>query len=237
MVALTLLTALVSALSLAAAATPAELAERAVNPACVSGDAVHIIVARASTELPGEGIIGQVATMVKAQLPGSTSEAISYPATLYPYLSSEAAGVSAMTSAGAHVVGDALCGSSGLFGGSSSYPRTFGTSTTSSPWSFRGLSKRRLDSFYASAEPQGLVERQLSSSTSSKIVAAIQMGDPSFTPGQRRRDGFADRLRSYCDTGDQFCASGYSTAVHLSYVQKCGSQAASFVVSRARATA
>ncbi|GAA5845151.1 hypothetical protein JCM9279_005454 [Rhodotorula babjevae] len=190
--------------------------------------------------------------MIKSQLPGSTSEAVSYPATLYPYLSSEAAGVSAMTSLGAQVVGDTLCGSSGLFGGFS-VPSGFGSST-SSPWSFSGLSKRDLNSFTASNESD-LVERQLSSTVSSNIVAAIQMGDPSFVPGQsfdagtsRTRglfprsssgvqclQGFADRLRSYCDTGDEFCASGYSLPVHLSYVQKYGAEAASFAVSKARA--
>ncbi|KPV72292.1 carbohydrate esterase family 5 protein [Rhodotorula graminis WP1] len=272
MVAFSLLAALASVLSLSVAAPAAELVARD-SSACVTGDAVHIIVARASTELPGEGIIGQVVTMIKSQLPGSTSEAVSYPATLYPYLSSEAAGVSAMTSLvqsyvarcgegsrlilagysqGAQVVGDTLCGSSGLFGGFS-VPSGFGSST-SSPWSFSGLSKRDLDSFNTSTD-DALAKRQLSSSISGNIVAAIQMGDPSFVPGQsfdagtsRMRglfprsssgvqclQGFADRLRSYCDTGDEFCASGFSLAVHLSYVQRYGAEAAAFAVSRARA--
>jgi acetylxylan esterase len=56
-----------------------------------------MIVARASTEQPGEGIIGAVATQVQQEVPGSDSEAVVYPATLTDYLNSEASGVAAMT--------------------------------------------------------------------------------------------------------------------------------------------
>lgn len=63
--------------------------------ACATG--VHMIVARASTEQPGQGIIGAVATQVQQQVPGSDSEAVDYPATLTDYLNSEASGVAAMT--------------------------------------------------------------------------------------------------------------------------------------------
>ena len=62
---------------------------------CATG--VHMIVARASTEPAGEGIIGAVATMVKASVPGSDSEAVDYPATLTNYTTSEPSGVAAMT--------------------------------------------------------------------------------------------------------------------------------------------
>lgn len=61
---------------------------------CASG--VHIIVARASNEPPGEGIIGPVASMVEARIPGSDSEAIVYPALLLPYMPSEDTGTTAM---------------------------------------------------------------------------------------------------------------------------------------------
>lgn len=98
--------------------------------ACVTGDAVHMIIARASLEAPGTGIIGQVATQVQQQLPGSDLESVDYPATLDNYPQSEAAGVAAMTtlvtqyaarcptsklvlmgySQGAQVTMDVLCG-------------------------------------------------------------------------------------------------------------------------------
>lgn len=63
--------------------------------ACVTG--VHMIVARASTEDPGTGIIGQVANNVKSQIPDSDIVAVDYPALLSPYVSSQKAGVTAMT--------------------------------------------------------------------------------------------------------------------------------------------
>jgi hypothetical protein len=64
------------------------------NTTCATG--VHIIVARASTEPPGEGIIGAVATKVQQAVPGSDSEAVDYPATLTNYSISEPSGVAAM---------------------------------------------------------------------------------------------------------------------------------------------
>lgn len=70
---------------------------------CASG--VHIIVARASNEPPGEGIIGPVASMVEARIPGSDSEAIVYPALLLPYMPSEDTGTTAMLSAISSYVG------------------------------------------------------------------------------------------------------------------------------------
>ena len=86
-------------LSSLSVATDHSLYERAsnssaANTTCASG--VHMIVARASTEAPGEGIIGAVATRVQQAVPGSDSEAVVYPATLTDYLDSEASGVAGM---------------------------------------------------------------------------------------------------------------------------------------------
>ncbi len=66
------------------------------NTTCATG--VHMIVARGSTEQPGEGIIGAVATQVQQAIAGSDSEAVIYPATLTDYTFSESAGVTAMRS-------------------------------------------------------------------------------------------------------------------------------------------
>jgi acetylxylan esterase len=91
-----------------------------------------MIVARASTEALGQGIIGAVATQVQQTVPGSDSEAVDYPATLTNYLASEASGVAGMLSLiqsyaarcpkskiallgysqGAQVAGDVMCGTS-----------------------------------------------------------------------------------------------------------------------------
>ncbi|GAA5865740.1 hypothetical protein JCM8547_002762 [Rhodosporidiobolus lusitaniae] len=201
---------------------------------------LHMIVARASTEMSGEGIIGTVASKVKQQLSGSTSEAIEYPATLNNYASSEGKGVDAMIAAveaqenkcpggkiallgysqGAHVIGDALSGGS------------------TASFSFGSFGMRRLG------------RRQLSSAN---IVAVVLMGDPSFVTGKAydvgtsKRNGLfarkdtaaldacADKIQSYCDSDDTFCASGQSTAVHLSYVSTFGDAAAGFIVEKATA--
>jgi len=56
-----------------------------------------MIITGVSTEPPGEGIIGAVATTVKSSVPGSDSEAVGYPATLGNYTTSESTGVSTMT--------------------------------------------------------------------------------------------------------------------------------------------
>ena len=55
--------------------------------------AVHIVVARASTEPQGEGLIGALSRSVKSAIPGTTSEAVKYPAALAPYGPSEIKGV------------------------------------------------------------------------------------------------------------------------------------------------
>jgi acetylxylan esterase len=52
-----------------------------------------MIVARASTEAPGEGIIGSAATQVQQAVSGSDSEAVDYPAILTNYQCCEASGV------------------------------------------------------------------------------------------------------------------------------------------------
>lgn len=97
----------------------------------------HIIVTRASTEAPGEGIIGSLATAVtKASKQKITVEATDYPAALNPYAPSVAAGTKALTteltsevtncpgtkivmmgySQGAHVIGDVLAGTGKVAG-------------------------------------------------------------------------------------------------------------------------
>lgn len=67
------------------------------TPRAVYATGVHMIVARATSNQPGEGIIGQVATQIQSAISVSDSEAVSYPASLYNYQSSESQGVAAMT--------------------------------------------------------------------------------------------------------------------------------------------
>jgi acetylxylan esterase len=72
-------------------------ASTAQDVKCPTGNGVGIIVARASTERPGPGIIGAIADDVVAQVPGSIITAVNYPATLQNYQSSEGQGVAEMT--------------------------------------------------------------------------------------------------------------------------------------------
>jgi len=57
-----------------------------------------MIAARASTEDPGQGMIGNVTALVQSKISGSDSEAVDYPATLTDYAISESKGVSGMQS-------------------------------------------------------------------------------------------------------------------------------------------
>jgi acetylxylan esterase len=216
-------------LALAAAASVS-----AQSITCATG--VHVIVARASGEAPGEGIIGEVAKNVTAAIPGSDSIPVPYPATFGDYFASETYGVGNMTnvitsyvdacpdaklvllgySQGAQVLLDTLCGQSEVIFQDKNAP---------------------LADKYAKA-----------------VVAAVQMGDPSFIPGLAYDKGnattergifprsntapclaYSNRLRSYCDAGDTYCASGNSSLIHISYVIKYGSEAVDFIVGLSKA--
>ncbi|OLN81912.1 Acetylxylan esterase 5 [Colletotrichum chlorophyti] len=201
------------------------------NNGCVD---VHMIVARASTERAGTGIIGEVAKNVQAQIPGSDIVAVDYPASLNPYKPSQKAGVTAMTklvqdyakacpqskmvlmgySQGAHVTGDVLCGTS--------------------------------EDGFDATQPQ-------SADVTDKVAAVLLMGDPShvngmpYNKGSSQNDGVfprqntagcnavADRMISYCDNGDTFCDRGRSVQVHLGYVRRSGDDATQFIVSKVKA--
>ncbi|KAF2435313.1 alpha/beta-hydrolase [Tothia fuscella] len=182
---------------------------------------VHITVVRASTEQPGQGVIGTLATMISGAIPGSTVEAIDYPALLNPCGLSSSNGTTTTTgqlqkyvdscnkasvvllgySQGAHVVGDVMCGG--------------GQATSLGP-STPPIAKKYQD----------------------KVVAMIQMGDPrhvaqaSFDVGSSQGNGIfprpaniscnaiAAKIRSYCDSGDSFYDIGDDVQVHLSYTQR-----------------
>jgi acetylxylan esterase len=47
----------------------------------------------------------------------------------------------------------------------------------------------------------------------------------------------ANKIVSYCNNGDEFCDSGNSLQVHLSYVQSNGDAATQFLVSKAKGAA
>ena len=197
---------------------------------------VSIITARASTEAAGEGITGRLVTqVVNASTQTVSRAAVSYPATLSNYASSSLQGINALKtqltnlvnacpstkvvlmgySQGAHVVGDVLGGGQGGSLGATTAP--------------------------------------ISTTISSHVVAVATFGDPrhvqngpNFNAGTANANGrfprsstqwgnlntFSPRIRSWCDNNDTFCDSGFSTNVHLTYLNRYQNAAAQFVLGR-----
>jgi len=197
--------------------------------------AVHIIVARASQEPPGQGSIGTLATKVATNIPGTSVEWVQYPALLFPYDTSSTQGTEAATAAiksytskcpgkivlfgysqGAQVMGDVMCGGGGAVG--------------LGPWT-----------------------PPIASSYSDKVVAVVQMGDPRhmidvpWDAGTAKSDGLFPRpanisctsvgskFKSYCDDNDPFCARGFDINVHTSYLDRYAVDAYNFVVAKLKA--
>ncbi len=195
---------------------------------------VSIITARASTEAAGEGITGALVTQVVNASTQTVSRAsVNYPATLNNYANSSLQGINALKSQltnlvnscpntkvvlmgysqGAHVVGDVLGGGQGGSLGATTAP--------------------------------------VASSVSSHVVAVATFGDPrhvvsgpNFNAGTSNRNGlfprsaaqvnalnaFSPRIRAWCDANDTFCSSGFSTTVHLTYLNRYQDAAAQFVL-------
>lgn len=207
----------------------------AADQAATTCAAVHIITARASGEAAGEGITGAlVDQIISSSKQNITRDAVVYPATLNNYASSSAQGVSALKtlvttevqncpnekivlagySQGAHVILDLIGGGGGGSLGATTAP--------------------------------------ISTSISSHIVAFASFGDPrhvtgqAFDLGSSRRNGlfprsttqlnaiapFASKIQAYCDSNDEFCDSGTSLQVHLTYLNRDQNAAASFVLGK-----
>ncbi|HEX3482490.1 MAG TPA: cutinase family protein [Kofleriaceae bacterium] len=208
--------------------------EAADQPATTCAD-VAIITARASTEAAGEGITGALVTQIINTSTQNVSRAsVNYPATLNNYNNSSLQGINALKSQlttevtncpnekivllgysqGAHVVLDVLGGGQG------------GSLGTATP--------------------------PVASNISSHVTVVATFGDPrhvtnqAFDLGTSTRNGrfprsatqlqvlsgFASRIAAWCDANDTFCASGNSTQVHLTYLNRYQTTAASFVLGK-----
>jgi acetylxylan esterase len=216
------------------AGEPDPSTEAADQPATTCAD-VAIITARASTEAAGEGITGNLVTQIINTSTQNISRAsVSYPATLNNYNSSSLQGINALKSQlttevtncpnekivllgysqGAHVVLDVLGGGQG------------GSLGTATP--------------------------PIASNISSHVTAVATFGDPrhvtnqAFDVGTSTRNGrfprsatqdqvlsgFASRIQAWCDANDTFCASGFSTQVHLTYLDRYQTTATNFVLGK-----
>ncbi|MCJ1415390.1 hypothetical protein MMC32_001722 [Xylographa parallela] len=211
-------------------AHPGELQSVLDNP-CATG--VHMIVARATTEQPGYGALGQVVDQVLGQVTGSTSEAVDYPANglfnFTVYQQSETIGIQNMTKAltsytqacpqsriallgysqGAQVAGDMLCG--------------------------------RTSKGFTPTDPIPPIYLQ-------NVRAILQLGDPSnladlpWHQGNGTGSGIFPRAnltpcndlanvwQSWCDDKDYFCTSKGSAAAHLGYIKNHLPQLVDFIV-------
>lgn len=227
-----LVTPLVFGACLAGEPDPATEAADQSATTCVD---VAIITARASTEAAGEGITGNLVTQIINTSTQNISRAsVSYPATLNNYNSSSLQGINALKSQlttevtncpnekivllgysqGAHVVLDVLGGGQG------------GSLGTATP--------------------------PIASNISSHVTAVATFGDPrhvtnqSFDLGTSTRNGlfprsatqlqvlsgFASRINAWCDANDEFCASGNSLNVHLTYLNRYQTAATNFVLGK-----
>ncbi|KAF2159745.1 carbohydrate esterase family 5 protein [Zasmidium cellare ATCC 36951] len=208
------------------------------TPACPSLGACHILVARGSLEPPGYGSIGAIKDRILARVPGSTAEAVDYPAVIKPsYVDSETDGVVAMK---------------GLIGG------FIANCDAKIPLVLMGFSQGAQVVSDSLVEQRGVrfpdnssVDTVHPGSTLVRVAAAVMMGDPSSnlngstfhvgnatTHGLYPRTnnanfyatGLAERVKSYCDARDPFCASGKELGVHLGTIARYETQAVEFVV-------
>jgi hypothetical protein len=199
---------------------------------------VNIIVARASTEAQGQGIIGALATQVQNNSAQTVStEAVVYPATLNNYANSESQGVTNAKQELATAVRNCPNQKQVLMG----YSQGANVS---------------LDVVTGNAEVRpGTVVGPAPASDLSHVSAIVGMGDPGEIVGQAwdlgtdtTRNGIfprstsqlqaltsfggATKVRTWCDTGDPFCASGNNLNTHLTYLNRYQNAAATFILGR-----
>ncbi|KAI1500454.1 carbohydrate esterase family 5 protein [Biscogniauxia marginata] len=192
---------------------------------------VHVFGARESTVPQGYGSSQAMIQLIQGAYPGTTSEAIVYPAAGgNAYGSSVTAGITAVVnqvssfvekcpdtkvvmvgySQGSQIMDDAFCGG----------PDGSSMSETASP---------------------------LPADVGEHVAALIFMGDPRNVPGLSYNVGtaqaggfaarpsgytcptYADRIQSYCDSQDPYCSNGNDANHHQQYVQIYGQQALAFV--------
>ncbi|TVY54826.1 Acetylxylan esterase 2 [Lachnellula cervina] len=224
---LSILTLAVSLVTLASA-VPVDLLTRQTT--CYSG--VYIIGARGSEEDAGFGSVASVVSGVLAAIPDSGSVAVDYPASVLDPIYSESVtdGINAMTTLIENYVGN--CSGNIVLTGFSQGAEVV-TDTLAG-----GVDK---------PDP-------ISAKTAARISAVAVFGDPTFTHGQSFDAGtdtstngifargtasaslallntYASKIKSYCDTGDVYCASGDNSTAHSQEVPTWRTDAVAFITS------
>jgi acetylxylan esterase len=218
-------------LSVAAFVAPAAMAAAPPSSGCA---AVNLIVTRASTEAQGEGITQALATQIVDDSTQTVSqEATVYPATLTNYTSSEGQGVSAIESE--------------LSSAESSCPNQKQVLL-----GYSQGAQASLDTITGNGEVSGGTAGKATSAELSKVVAIAVFGDPghvtkqpwdlgtSTTNGIFPRNSSEDsaiasfaggtKIAAWCDANDEFCSSGNSLQVHLTYLNRYQTAAEDFVL-------
>ncbi|KAF2216423.1 carbohydrate esterase family 5 protein [Cercospora zeae-maydis SCOH1-5] len=219
--------------SLLAVAQAAPLEKRQVT--CATDNGLYILVARGSNQPEGEGTVGPVANLVEAQVAGSYSQAIDYPATIIAldsnYITSVVDGIEDTKTKIQDYV--AACGANsrialiGYSQGGNVMTDTLAGGT---------------------GKPDPIDEQYRPN-----IIGVAVFGDPRFNAGQPYSRGTSTRngifarqgslealstwanvLVSYCDANDPFCASGTDLDVHFATVAKYAQQAADFIIGLAQ---
>ncbi|KAF2816688.1 cutinase [Mytilinidion resinicola] len=222
-------------LPLATAALVAFTSALPLHPrqSCATG--FHIIVARGSNEAPGEGRSGQVATLIENMVPGSDSVAVDYPAAiccadLYP--ESVADGITDTInkthsyvatcpharivlvgySQGGNVMTDVLAGG------------------VAKPGPLEEAYRKNIAGVVVFGDPTYSTGQSYDVGTSTKNGIFTRSGD---VYSLALLNTYAAVLRSYCDDGDPFCASGLDDDVHSNEVPNHAQEAADFIASLA----
>ncbi|KLJ13405.1 hypothetical protein EMPG_11657 [Blastomyces silverae] len=193
------------------------------QPTTASCAAITIITARGTSEDPGEGRLTTVASDIANGHENSERIALDYPAELFPYSVSLYRGIQALTgllntsasgcpetkivllgySQGAHVIGNTLCG--GAFAA--------------------GIDQRiteKVSAIVFMADPRHVPGKSFDVGTSTRNGLLPR-------PDSESCDEFASRMRSYCDSGDPVCDSGFEQEVHRGVVEKYRADAVGFV--------
>jgi len=198
---------------------------------------IHVFGARETTAPAGYGSSSTVVDLILNAYPGSTSEAITYPAC-----------------GGQSTCGDVSYAQSVIDGvqAVASQVNSFNTQCPNALLVLVGYSQggQIFDDAYCGGGDtnEGLSSTAIPISTAAqaKIKAAIFMGDPRFVAGASyevgtcEAQGFAPRpsgfvcpyasnIQSYCDAADPYCCNGNDANTHQGYGTEYGSVALTFV--------
>ncbi|KAK3312999.1 acetylxylan esterase precursor [Apodospora peruviana] len=212
--------------------------DSAILEARQSCPGVHVFGARETTVSPGYGTSATVVNLILNAYPGSTSEAISYPA------------CGGQSSCGGIQYGDsANQGTSAV----ASAVNSFHSRCPSTQLVLVGYSQggQIMDNAFCGGPDSGASITSstppISSSALNMIKAVILQGNPryraglSYNVGTCTAQGFDPRpagyscpsggskIQNYCDAADPYCCTGNDSATHQNYGNKYGQQALAFV--------